>query len=174
MDVDQKGGGGRAYDFLNHQDPHPAAQGSHLTANKVPNSRERSRFRGIEESGRTTEVRQEDRKKTKQEGKGLSCAAFYCVTRDKHASGHHFRSKALLGVAASGIPNQPNNLSVVDRSSGRSYLLDTATEVSVYPASVQERKSQPPSCTLIVIAANGTSIHTLGNCNVFFASNEVV
>ncbi|GFS00488.1 hypothetical protein ElyMa_002816000 [Elysia marginata] len=53
---------------LNHQDPHPAAQGSHLTANKVPNSRERSRFRGIEESNRTTEVRQEDGKKTKQEG----------------------------------------------------------------------------------------------------------
>ncbi|GFS04570.1 hypothetical protein ElyMa_001179700 [Elysia marginata] len=26
---------------LNHQDPHPAAHGSHLTANKVPNSRER-------------------------------------------------------------------------------------------------------------------------------------
>ncbi|GFR66783.1 hypothetical protein ElyMa_000236100 [Elysia marginata] len=42
---------------LNHQNPHPAAHGSHLTANKVPNSRERSRFRGIEESDRTTEVK---------------------------------------------------------------------------------------------------------------------
>ncbi|GFR73981.1 hypothetical protein ElyMa_002151300 [Elysia marginata] len=41
---------------LNHQDPR-----SHLTANKVPNSRERSRFRGIEESDRTIEVRQEGR-----------------------------------------------------------------------------------------------------------------
>ncbi|GFR94325.1 hypothetical protein ElyMa_000916100 [Elysia marginata] len=72
---------------LNHQDFHPAAHGSHLTANKVPNSRERSRFRGIEESDRTTEVRQEDGKKTKQEGKCLSLAAFYCVTRDKHTVG---------------------------------------------------------------------------------------
>ncbi|GFS23284.1 hypothetical protein ElyMa_001636100 [Elysia marginata] len=35
---------------LNHQDPRSKAHGSHLTANKVPNSRERSRFRGIEES----------------------------------------------------------------------------------------------------------------------------
>ncbi|GFR85206.1 PiggyBac transposable element-derived protein 3 [Elysia marginata] len=51
---------------LNHQDPRSNAHGSHLTANKVPNSRERSRFRGIEESDRTTEVRQEDGQKTKQ------------------------------------------------------------------------------------------------------------
>ncbi|GFR66932.1 LOW QUALITY PROTEIN: hypothetical protein ElyMa_000240500 [Elysia marginata] len=47
---------------LNHQDPRSNAHGSHLTANKVPNSRERSRFRGIEESDRMTEVRQEDGK----------------------------------------------------------------------------------------------------------------
>ncbi|GFR99053.1 hypothetical protein ElyMa_002783500 [Elysia marginata] len=53
---------------LKHQDPRSNAHGSHLTANKVPNSRERSRFRGIEESDRTTEARQEDGKKTKQEG----------------------------------------------------------------------------------------------------------
>ncbi|GFS06296.1 hypothetical protein ElyMa_001219900 [Elysia marginata] len=77
----------RRQTHLNHQDPHPAAHGSHLTANKVPNSRERSRFRGIEESDRTTEVRQEDGKKTVQEGKCLSLAAFYCVTRDKHTVG---------------------------------------------------------------------------------------
>ncbi|GFR96021.1 hypothetical protein ElyMa_006287600 [Elysia marginata] len=72
---------------LNHQDPHPASHGSHLTANKVPNSREISRFRGIEESDRTTEVRQEDGKKIKQEGKCLFLVAFYCVTRDKHTVG---------------------------------------------------------------------------------------
>ncbi|GFS00685.1 hypothetical protein ElyMa_002820200 [Elysia marginata] len=53
---------------LSHQDSCPAAHGSHLTANKVPNSRERSRFRGIEESDRTTEARQEDGQITKQEG----------------------------------------------------------------------------------------------------------
>ncbi|GFR90862.1 hypothetical protein ElyMa_006160500 [Elysia marginata] len=51
-----------------HQDSCPFAHGSHLTANKVPNSRERSRFRGIEESDRTTEACQEDGQKTKQEG----------------------------------------------------------------------------------------------------------
>ncbi|GFR75516.1 hypothetical protein ElyMa_003921900 [Elysia marginata] len=58
----------RRQTHLNHQDPHPAFHGSHLTANKVPNSRERNRFRGIEESDRTTVVRPEDGKKTKQEG----------------------------------------------------------------------------------------------------------
>ncbi|GFR91771.1 hypothetical protein ElyMa_000852000 [Elysia marginata] len=72
---------------LNHQDPHSNSHESHLTANKVPNSWERSRFRGIEESDRTKEVRQGDGKKTKQEGKCLSLAAFYCVTRDKHTVG---------------------------------------------------------------------------------------
>ncbi|GFR75860.1 hypothetical protein ElyMa_002198300 [Elysia marginata] len=72
---------------INHQDPLSNAHRSHLTANKVPKSQERSRFRGIEESDRTTEVRQEDGKKTKQEGKCLSVAAFYCVTRDKHTVG---------------------------------------------------------------------------------------
>ncbi|GFS24957.1 hypothetical protein ElyMa_001676000 [Elysia marginata] len=53
---------------LSHQDSCPAAHGSHLTANKVPNCRERRRFRGIEESDRTREARQEDGQKTKQEG----------------------------------------------------------------------------------------------------------
>ncbi|GFR70040.1 hypothetical protein ElyMa_003774500 [Elysia marginata] len=77
----------RRQTHFNHQDPHPASHGSHLKANKVPNSRERSRFRGIEESDRTTEVRQEDGKTTKQEGKCLSLAAFYCVTQDKHTVG---------------------------------------------------------------------------------------
>ncbi|GFR96921.1 hypothetical protein ElyMa_000980900 [Elysia marginata] len=72
---------------LDRQDPHPAAHGSHLTANKVPNSREKRRFGGIEESDRTTEARQEDGQKTKQEGKCLSLAAFYCITRDKHTVG---------------------------------------------------------------------------------------
>ncbi|GFR75462.1 hypothetical protein ElyMa_005777000 [Elysia marginata] len=72
---------------LSHQGSCPAAHGSHLTANKVPNSRKRSRFRGIKESGWTTEARQEDGQKIKQEGKCLSLAAFYCVTRDRHTVG---------------------------------------------------------------------------------------
>ncbi|GFR82569.1 hypothetical protein ElyMa_000630000 [Elysia marginata] len=81
---------------LSHQDSCPSAHGSHLTANKVPNSRRRSRFRGIEESDRTTEVRQEDGKKTKQEGKCLSLAAFYCVTRDKHTGPRGQNRPAIL------------------------------------------------------------------------------
>ncbi|GFN87946.1 Pol polyprotein [Plakobranchus ocellatus] len=73
-------------------------------------------------------------------------------------------------VAAAGNPHQPNTFSVVDRLSGRSYLVDTGAEVSVYPASVQERKSQPPSSTLT--AANGTSIHTWGKRKVFLAIGQ--
>ncbi|GFN92154.1 Gag-Pol polyprotein [Plakobranchus ocellatus] len=53
---------------------------------------------------------------------------------------------------------------------GRSYLVDTGAEVSVYPASVQERKSQPASSTLT--AANGTSIHTWGKRKVFLAIGQ--
>ena len=75
-----------------------------------------------------------------------------------------------LSVAAAGNPHQPNTFSVVDRLSGRSYLVDTGAEVSVYPASVQERKSQPPSSTLT--AANGTSIHTWGKRKVFLAIGQ--
>ncbi|GFO47461.1 carbamoyl-phosphate synthase large chain, c-terminal section [Plakobranchus ocellatus] len=63
-----------------------------------------------------------------------------------------------LGVAAAGIPHQPNTLSVVDRTCGLSYLVDTGAEVSVYPASVQDRRAQQPITTLT--GANGTSIHT--------------
>ncbi|GFR65672.1 transposon Ty3-G Gag-Pol polyprotein [Elysia marginata] len=53
------------------------------------------------------------------------------------------------------------------RLSGRSYLVDTGAEVSVYPASVQERKFQPASSSLT--AANGTSIPTWGKRNVSLA-----
>ncbi|GFO26708.1 retrovirus-related pol polyprotein from transposon opus [Plakobranchus ocellatus] len=75
-----------------------------------------------------------------------------------------------LRVVAAGNPHQPNTFSVVDRLSGRSYLVDTGAEVSVYPASVQERKYQPPSSTLT--AANGTSIHTWGKRKVFLAIGQ--
>ncbi|GFR92464.1 hypothetical protein ElyMa_000868700 [Elysia marginata] len=57
----------RRQTHLNHQDPHPASHGSHLTANKVPNSRERSRFRGIEESGRQKHGRKMERRQSKKE-----------------------------------------------------------------------------------------------------------
>ncbi|GFR87318.1 hypothetical protein ElyMa_006073900 [Elysia marginata] len=52
----------------NHQDPRSNAHGSHLTANKVPISRERSRFRGIEESDRRQKHdRKMDRRQSKNE-----------------------------------------------------------------------------------------------------------
>ncbi|GFS03712.1 retrovirus-related Pol polyprotein [Elysia marginata] len=70
-------------------------------------------------------------------------------------------------VVAAGDSHQPTTLSVVDRLSGRSYLVDTGAEVSVYPASVQERKFQPPSSSLT--AANGTSIPTWGKRKVSLA-----
>ncbi|GFR88953.1 transposon Ty3-I Gag-Pol polyprotein [Elysia marginata] len=62
-----------------------------------------------------------------------------------------------------------SNLSSDIRSilAGRSYLVDTGAEVSVYPASVQERKFQPASSSLT--AANGTSIPTWGKRNVSLA-----
>ncbi|GFO31281.1 transposon ty3-g Gag-Pol polyprotein [Plakobranchus ocellatus] len=72
-----------------------------------------------------------------------------------------------LGVAVAGIPHQPNTLSVVDRISGLSYLVDTGAEVSVYPASIQDRRAQQPTTTLT--AANGTSIHTWGRRSVSLA-----
>ncbi|GFO46489.1 hypothetical protein PoB_007299400 [Plakobranchus ocellatus] len=71
------------------------------------------------------------------------------------------------GVAAAGTPHQPNMLSVMDRTSGLSYLVDTGAEVSVYPASVQDRRAQQPTTTLTV--ANGTSIYTWGRRSVSLA-----
>ena len=55
---------------------------------------------------------------------------------------------------------QSNTLSVEDKKSGLSYLVDTGAEVSVYPASAQDRRTLQPSNTLS--AANGTSIRTWG------------
>ncbi|GFO40227.1 transposon ty3-g Gag-Pol polyprotein [Plakobranchus ocellatus] len=69
-----------------------------------------------------------------------------------------------LGVVAAGTIDQPNTLSAVDRTSGLSYLIDTGAEVSVYPASVQDRRAQQPITTLT--ATNGTSIHTWVRRNV--------
>lgn len=69
-----------------------------------------------------------------------------------------------LGVAAAGSPQGNNTLSVEDRKSGVSYLVDTGAEVSVYPASLQDRQTQNPSIQLS--AANGTSIRTWGTRNM--------
>ncbi|GFS01545.1 hypothetical protein ElyMa_004584500 [Elysia marginata] len=57
----------RRLTHLSHQDSCPSAYGSHLTANKVPNSRDRSRFRGIEESGRQKHGRKMNRRQSKKD-----------------------------------------------------------------------------------------------------------
>ena len=77
------------------------------------------------------------------------------------------RQSQPLGVAAAGTSNQSSTLSVVDKKSGHSYLVDTGAEVSVYPASLQVRQTQHPSTTLS--AANGTSIRTWGKRSISLA-----
>ena len=70
-------------------------------------------------------------------------------------------------MAAAGTSNRSSTLSVVDKKSGHSYLVDTGAEVSVYPASLQDRQTQHPSTTLS--AANGTSIRTWGKRSISLA-----
>ena len=70
-------------------------------------------------------------------------------------------------MAAAGTSNHSSTLSVVDKKSGHSYLVDTGAEVSVYPASLQDRQTQHPSPTLS--AANGTSIRTWGKRSISLA-----
>ena len=65
-------------------------------------------------------------------------------------------------MAAAGTSNQSSTLSVVDKKSGDSYLVDTGAEVSVYPASLQDRQTQ-------LSAANGTSIRTWGKRSISLA-----
>ena len=53
-----------------------------------------------------------------------------------------------------------NTLSIHDKKSGSSYLVDTGADVSVYPAAKNECKSSMLSTPLV--AANGTSIKSWG------------
>ena len=57
-----------------------------------------------------------------------------------------------------------NTLSVWDRRTGRSYLVDTGADVSVFPASHEDKRSRPNSAPLI--AANGSSIKTWGQSTI--------
>lgn len=57
-----------------------------------------------------------------------------------------------------------NTLSVWDRRTGRSYLVDSGADVSVFPASAHDKTSRASTAPLI--AANGSSIPTWGRCNV--------
>ena len=67
-------------------------------------------------------------------------------------------------VAAAGNISNCNTLAVSDRRSGRSYLVDTGANVSVFPASFSDRKSRPNSASLV--AANGSTIRTWGQHSV--------
>ena len=55
--------------------------------------------------------------------------------------------------------NQSHLLYVWDRNSGHKLLVDTGAQVSVFPASAHERRSQK---TEPLIAANGSTIDTFG------------
>ena len=70
-------------------------------------------------------------------------------------------------AARRGSTLDSNTLSVFDRTSGQAYLVDTGAEVSVYPASTQDRSTQPLSTTLT--AANGTSIRIWGKRNILLS-----
>ena len=68
-----------------------------------------------------------------------------------------------MNVESVSNPNS-NTFSVYDRRLGQSFLIDTGADVSVYPASTQDRRTLTPSITLS--AANGTSIKTWGKRNI--------
>ena len=69
-------------------------------------------------------------------------------------------------MAATGS-SQASTLSVEDRKTGVTYLVDTGAEVSVYPASAQDRKKIHPTTSLS--AANGTTIQTWGKRSISLA-----
>ena len=66
-------------------------------------------------------------------------------------------------MSAAGKPTR-NTLSVWDRRTGRSYLVDTGADVSVFPVSKEDKSSRKNSAPLI--AANGSSIKTWGQCTI--------
>ena len=79
-----------------------------------------------------------------------------------HTLGKRFGRPQLAAVA------RPNNsttkdrlLFATDRNSGRKYLVDTGAEISVFPATADQRWLNKPSTFLS--AANGTDIPTYGN-----------
>lgn len=73
--------------------------------------------------------------------------------------------RSLNNVTAAGTPNSSSNtFSLFDRKNGRNYLIDTGADVSVFPASRQDKCNNTSSAPLC--AANGTSIRTWGKRNI--------
>jgi len=71
------------------------------------------------------------------------------------------RQSQQLNVASAGtLASITNTFSITDNKSRQQFLIDTGADVSVYPASPNERKFNKPSISLS--AANGTSIQTWG------------
>ena len=66
-------------------------------------------------------------------------------------------------MSAAGVSDS-NTFSIYDRHSVQSFLIDTGADVSVFPASAQDRRTSSPSISLS--AANGTSIKTWGTRNI--------
>jgi cleavage and polyadenylation specificity factor subunit 1 len=66
-----------------------------------------------------------------------------------------------------------NTLSLFDRHSGLSFLIDTGADVSVLPASSKDKVSRTPSAPLI--AANGSPIRSWGrrSCSLFFGGKRL-
>ena len=75
----------------------------------------------------------------------------------KRGSGKLLGRPPLVGAVGT---KRKNALAVWDRRSGRSYLVDTRADISVFPASFNDRKSCHNSQPLV--AANGSTIRTWG------------
>ena len=90
-----------------------------------------------------------------------------CITSyQRKQTGHIIlgkRQRQPLNVSAAGVSDS-NTFSIYDRHSGQSFLIDTGADVSVFPASAQDRRTSSPSISLS--AANGTSIKTWGTRNI--------
>ena len=76
------------------------------------------------------------------------------------------RARRPLKVSAAGNSGK-NTLSVWDRRTGRSYLVDTGADVSVYPANAQDKATR--AMTNSLIAANGSAIPTWGQRSLLLA-----
>ena len=63
-------------------------------------------------------------------------------------------------VAAAGENKNRSTLLAWDRRTGRSYLVDTGADVSVFPASLIDKKTRQKTDPLV--AANGSIINTFG------------
>ena len=76
----------------------------------------------------------------------------------------HLRRKtpkpAAVEVAAAGESKDRSTLLAWDRRTGRSYLVDTGADVSVFPASLIDKRTRQKTDPLV--AANGSTINTYG------------